>query len=299
MNYIAYKILNIILLKFYYLTYGVGLNSTKSQTYFFDFNHNSMHLGDRLFYFPAILQIILNGGKVCIHPKDETTFTMFKNLFGIELEIFTYHEDIDFIYVISAHSLFGNLKTFFAYKKRILISFDESSKKNVIEQINSQLELKEKFNWRTFLQKKSIENTQISGCQKVVLFSNYINSGFFRKYFIDERKLVQQAIKLKKEGWTVVHVGSRLDRQHDKVEYDFVDMDLRGVITIQEVILMISGHSQLLAVCYDNFIMHICHIYRRPTFVLFRGRFSRRAFDFHMRCVNETFTEAKQWNCYL
>ena len=304
MKYITYKIINTILLFFFRAKYVSNIGNTQLQKYFFDFSHHSVHLGDRFFYFPAILQLISEGADIYIDKNDKTTQVLFEFIFNIKLDYIKNYKDPNIIYVTSAHSFSGKFRRFFDFKNRVLIEFDQMSQDDVIKQINKQLNLFQDFDWRKSIKKNILEFNcpvfnKINMNEKVVLFSNYINSGFFRRFFINENKLIDKVRQLKTEGCCVVHVGSKHDILSDKRKYDFVDVDLRGSTTTSEMVALISQHKKLVAVTYDNFIMHLCHMYGQSTFVLFRGRFTKRSFEFHMRCVNETLITEGHRPIYL
>tara|TARA_B110000879_G_scaffold212100_1_gene306952 strand:+ start:2108 stop:2647 length:540 start_codon:yes stop_codon:yes gene_type:complete len=124
---------------------------------------------------------------------------------------------------------------------------------------------------------------------KYYIFSNYIDSGWFRKYFVNVNALEKKAVYLKNQGYKILHVGSEKDLNKDNKKYKFIDQDLRGKLSISELIQLVAKKNIIGAVTYDNFIMHLCGIYDKKTFVLFRGRFSKKNATKHIKYINPLF----------
>ena len=129
----------------------------------------------------------------------------------------------------------------------------------------------------------------LEGNHHYFLFSNYIDSGWFRKVFLDSSCLDEQAIKLRNQGFKLIHIGSSMDLLGDKRSYDFIDIDLRGVLEVSELACLANAETVVGAVTYDNFIMHLIGIFNKRAFVLFRGRFLKRNSELHYNFINPVF----------
>jgi hypothetical protein len=131
------------------------------------------------------------------------------------------------------------------------------------------------------------------------IYSNYIDSGKFRKYCINNKSLEIQAVNLKKEGYKLIHVGSKNDLFNDQSVYNFIDIDLRGELSISQLIQLIGNKKIKGVVSYDNFIMHLSGIFDKKSFVLFRGRFFKKNIISHIKFINIVFFTRKNRITYL
>ena len=121
---------------------------------------------------------------------------------------------------------------------------------------------------------------------KVVLFNNYLDSGIFRKKFVDHTKLADRADELARAGFEIWHVGSSSDKLNDKSVYNFVSKDLRGTTSISDIVKLFSSGLIVRVVSFDNFYLHLAELYELPSDILFRGRFTSKARRVHFASVN-------------
>ena len=108
-----------------------------------------------------------------------------------------------------------------------------------------------------------------------VVFNNYIASGLFRKFFVEEELLYSKCVQLRKEGHKIIHLGSESDKRSDLREYPFVDYDLRGKLSLKQLLNLVVHPSVASTVTYDNFFMHLFGMLGKDAHVLFRGRFTK------------------------
>jgi hypothetical protein len=295
-KYLIYKTINYIYLKIFTFSEGDGLkyeyrNINLNESVFFDFTHNTTHLGDRLFCFEIIYELHRKGYKLKISNLDYLTLNMAREILNINLEQVINPSKGDVIiypapsflhlrkkYVNSLLLDFNDIKCETFLSKQIVISFFNFFN---LKKMEGDFSTNIKINTRNF---KFLESNI-----QYYLFSNYIGSGKFRKLFINEGKLIEKAIALKKQGYKILHIGSIQDKHKDKKSYFFIDKDLRGEISIIELINIVQSEKILGSVCYDNFLMHLTGIYGKSSFVLFRGRFFNKNYIHHMLHVNNTF----------
>lgn len=136
--------------------------------------------------------------------------------------------------------------------------------------------------------------------EKYVLFSNYIASGKFRIGKKKKFMLIEFAKKFKTlHNCKFIHVGSNSDRLNDQTIYDFIDLDLRGETSIDDLFYLASLPHVLSAVTFDNFIMHLMAINEKKSFVLFRGRWTRQAHNYHINYINPPFKTDKKLIEYI
>lgn len=306
-TYISYKILSVLLIRL--KTFVVAplvrvttLNIKRNKSFFFDFTDSTTHLGDRLFFFPLICWLITNDYSVRIKSDDKQTESMFENMLGRPLQI-SHAPGANDIVVYPAPS-YLNLRR--RYPKSILVDFTDCNtglrvSKQLVYSIEKFLDTefqKDKFK---LLNQPSAELQSFESeiVLKSYLFNNYIDSGRFRKFFINEKKLLDKAADLKKQGYRIIHVGSKQDKESDTREYLFVDVDLRGETSVQQLINLVRSENVMGAVTYDNFLMHLIGMYGKVAYVLFRGRFYRKNREHHMLYINNTFFEQEDKLIYL
>ena len=134
-----------------------------------------------------------------------------------------------------------------------------------------------------FLPKKS---EVMADLKKVILFNNYVDSGKFRLAFIDKSLLDKECIKLKRDGYEIWHVGSQKDKQYDKVDYNFVDLDLRGTTGLSDIIQFFRDGKIQGVVSFDNIFLHLAELYQIKSNILFRGKFTKKVKSNHFNSIN-------------
>jgi len=190
------------------------------------------------------------------------------------------------------------------YAAPIIIDFsDIRSKKNItnqlLESFSKLLSLKLKssvYNFKVNVRGNSIFLDQSS---KYIIFNNYIDSGKFRKLFLNLKKLEDKCSSLRNLGYKIIHVGSSSDKLNDDRIYNFIDLDLRGLLSPSDLIGLVHSKEVFGVVSFDNFVMHVAHIVFKPTWILFRGRFMYSQYLHHMKFVNNTFLPNEKNITYL
>ena len=125
---------------------------------------------------------------------------------------------------------------------------------------------------------------------KYIIFNNYIDSGSIRSGASHQRRIIAFVKSLKsKTGYKVIHTGSSKDKKNDFHKYDFVDIDIRGMTSIEELFKICSLHNILLNVSFDGFQMHLFLIQKKKSFILFRGRFLKKNEDLIKKTINPPF----------
>lgn len=273
-----------------------------SGSFCFDFSDATTHLGDRLFFIPLMKALAEKGYDLRISQHDTVTEVLLRKIIGVSPVGMTDLNASDCI-IFPAPS-FSNLNR--KYKKGVLVDFTDTacSQKVTMQLIDSvnqffDLNLKHTGLKKICVNDNSRSSFGLSIDQEYWLFSNYIDSGRFRKLFLNENKLVKKAEYIKSKGFNIIHVGSKADADKDGRKYEFVDIDLRGKTSISEMIDLVQLPSVVGAITYDNFLMHLMGIYGKVAYVLFRGRFSRKNREHHMLHVNNTFFDQRDKLIYL
>lgn len=262
-----------------------------------DLDYIHAHLGDRLFFIILAKNLLFNNR---LRLLNGPTYKLYK-CFGIEVDDIIIHRNsssdvltvttlpcllrflfhnrklpdaiVDFT-VIETDLICGLQRFFFGCylpKSYHLTEFTKFIRKN-LDPI-----------------KLRIPNSSVIS-KKVVFFSNYLASGFFRKYFIDESILSNTAITFYHQGYSVIHLGSIQNTVHDSNYYPFVTHDFRGKFSISDLIALIAASEDSVFIGYDNFWLHTSNIFRLRPIILFRGRFSRSAQHRHYSFINNAFS---------
>lgn len=305
-NYILSKIFNNMFARVSTRASGpllrmLGKPDLASNCIFVDLSDASTHLGDRLFFLPLISAFTGAGCRVKLSKQDRWTNDLLVTILGLERLELSEAGPSDLI-VFPQPSLlnFRNL-----YADAILVDFsDAGAQQKISQQLLASFRDLLDMNFPdapsgSIVLASRRHSDFLADNGRYFLFSNYINSGRFRKFFVDERKLLRQCEKLKGDGYRIVHLGSVADKLADKRVYPFVDLDLRGKIQISDMPSLVSSPAVLGAVTYDNFLMHLTGLYRKKAFVLFRGRLSKKNVDHHMQFVNNTFFDEENFLEYL
>ena len=232
--------------------------------------------------------------EIYLSEGDTITNSLFKGIYGYDLDKKKVCA-LNTILVIPEPSFLA--KFLLLNKENVLVvRFNKKSEKTVVEQLFNL------FNFHDIDPITYFPNTsklkKNSKGRKILLFSNYIDSGFFRKWFVDKELFVKKCKNFKKEGFSIWHVGTQQDKKNDKQTYNFVDKDLRGNLSLSELVDIVK-YNDVKLVCFDNFVMHLGHFFDRETHILFRGRITKLAFDFHINCVNLCLAKNKSTCHYL
>lgn len=275
---------------------GVFPNSLKCIC--FDFDDPTTHLGDRLFFFPLIAQLNKMGFSLSISSADKITGPIFSELYGANPFVSVDDQVVDL--AVIAKPSFMNKRTL--YKSLLVVDFIDSE---ITAPITASLvkNFSELFNLHISAPDVPLSKAASSSLQPIVLasdqsyylFSNYINSGIFRKWFLDENKLQLKCLEKKNQGHKIIHVGSDQDKLNDKKSYSFVDLDLRGKLSLVQLISLLASPQVMGSITYDNFLMHLTGLFKKKAFVLFRGRFTKSVRTHHYKHVNNTcFPKGKE-----
>lgn len=84
----------------------------------------------------------------------------------------------------------------------------------------------------------------------------------------------------------------------EKIKYSWMTktqklnfMDLRGKLSINELVKIIGSNSCVAIFTFDNLIMHIGNIFEKKCFIKFRGKSSLIIEEFHYKFVNNSYRE--------
>lgn len=302
--YLAYKVTNALMLRYWrFRHFRSGClihrdiwNNKKSLC--FDFTHHTSHLGDRIFFFPLFYALLEN--KVPFRVKDPAGHTqlLFSSIYNRQLG--DLQAGAETIIVAPHSSLLGMSRH---QRSLIIVDFYHQTNLGIADSILESFQKMIGFSSVTN-QKIAPSTTKqtidlLDTKDRFILFNNYLGSGNYRKFFVDESKLEKKCIESKEYGVKIVHVGATSDLEDDSKVYDFVDIDLRGKLSIPQLIQLFFDVKTIAVVSYDNFYMHLAGIFGKEAHVLFRGRFLQKNIDHHLRTVNPALFKDKTKLHYL
>lgn len=257
----------------------------------FDFDHPTTHLGDRIFFFPLIAQLHAKSFSLSINSADKITRALFHRLYGVDP--FLDRSDLNIDLVVIPKPSYLNKRG--VYKPLLIVDFTDPKitapiSESLVQSFGDLFD--QSLPPPIFLNDSSQYGTSSSAMladdQAYYLFSNYIHSGIFRKWFLDENRLQLKCVDIKNQGYKLIHVGSEKDKATDKKEYSYVDLDLRGKLSLVQLISLVASPQVNGSITYDNFLMHLTGLFNKKAYVLFRGRFSKSGSAHHFEHVNNT-----------
>jgi hypothetical protein len=298
LTYLGYKLLNLLTIKRHKKQfYGdivfckERIEVKKSGRILFDFSDSFTHLGDRLFFAPLIFELVRSGFQIYLSKEDSVTQLLFSDL-NNSVNLCEYDDSLIMdLVVVNSQSLTA-LSSKYEKDKLLICEFTSIQNQNILTELSSAFSEITGLNLQCSPIKyipKNLKSPWLDSDGQYFLFSNYIDSGWFRLFFVRRAALIEKAKKLSADGYKIVHVGAALDVKNDNNNYDFIDMDLRGKLTISNLIDLINCKQIVGAVTYDNFIMHLIGIFDKKAYVLFRGRFIKKNADMHYKFINQVF----------
>ena len=297
-TYLGYRLLNLLTIKrhkkqFYGdIVFGKErIVVKKSGRILFDFSDSSTHLGDRLFFAPLIFELVRSGFQIYISKEDSVTQSLFRDL-NNSVNLGEYDDSLTMDLVVVTSPSLTALSPKYEKDKLLICEFSSIQNQNILAELSSAFSEITGLNLQCSPIKstpKNFKSSWLDSDGEYFLFSNYIDSGWFRAFFVRRAALVEKAKRLSADGYKIIHVGTALDAKNDNSNYDFIDMDLRGKLTISNLTDLINSKHVVGAVTYDNFIMHLIGIFDKKAYVLFRGRFIKKNTDMHYKFINQVF----------
>jgi hypothetical protein len=281
-----------------FYTFFNGQLRPDSKVLFYFPDPRLMHLGDQLFFEPVIRLFQENGFQVSVCPT-QSMRKYFGNL--------NYHiiEPDQVVYedwgLIISPSRFLEFSLLFSKRNRVFIKTEYDKIKHplitdMLSKCMKMFRLKRSVNSKPVIPNFSlVKDTKdligklIESPHKIVFFNNYINSGKFRLKASRTEKLEQYCLDYSQDFF-VVHLGTLKDKIIDKKKYSFVDLDLRGRLSIDDLMAMLSLIKEFTYVGFDNVIMHISFILDADCKIASRGRWSESGRNFLSNSVDPPFS---------
>lgn len=243
-------------------------------------NPTFMHLGDHVFFEPTIKLINdLKDFEVNVLPT-KMMIDYFKNS---NLKVIDSLDDISNALIITRPEFCLELENINMDKLYINTAFYDSDLPmcndiafKIFSFLGLNLNVKD-LGPSQFIPKSNIK---LDNGSKYFIFSNYVDSAFYRITNEKNQKLIDESLKIKNQGFKIIHIGTQKDKDNDNNEYNFIDIDLRGKTSINDLFFLSSLNNVFGGICYDSFIMHLLIIFRKEVKVLFRGRFLEKNKNF-------------------
>lgn len=250
------------------------------------------HMGDILFFEPLLK--FLNTNKINIDICVPTVMNNYFYKLGYSVKedvVFEEYEYIisrsDFYYVLKNKGNLLLVQTTNLYDKLCYVIINEIAKFFDLPYVEKKAKISKFTNFN------EINNIFIVGIEKdenkYIIYSNYIDSGAI---FFNSRKfklLRLKCLELKKKGYKIIHVGTHKDKQNDKKKYSFIDIDLRGKTTVEELFYLVNLDNVHEYVGMDNFVMHLFFIYNKKVNVCIRTKGSKNRRKEIEKFVNPPF----------
>lgn len=238
-----------------------------------------MHLGDHLFFEPTMKNLVKMGYEVSVCPTqmmwlyfEELGYKLIKKTdvtgtFDLMVtrtdyyEILLKHDNMllyDYINIGLKEKICNDImKKIFLY---LGLEYSDS-----YDDIPSNIIPKKKITFN--LDKK----------EKYILFNNYLDSG--KKWNSPEdynEKFAKKISELKKEGYKIIHLGTEIDKKNDTYLYKYVDLDLRGKTTIEELFSLVSLDNVEKNIGFDAFIMHLFFMNKKDNYIYLRNKVTKK-----------------------
>jgi len=254
-----------------------------------------MHFGDHIFFEPLGHFLTENGFEVKIFPINNMKFYFEKLSYNLGKE--SDLEEFDLIITrIEFISKLKKIKNNILYIDTSWPGIDKPLSLDLVSKTSDLLGIKLKTTTYiprliNLVSENEIRNRfNILKDHQYVLFNNYLDSGKFRiikKHYIKLENYVKN-LSLKK-NLKIIHTGSMSDKKNDRKAYDYIDIDLRGRTSVEDIFFISQLSNVKYYVGFDAFIMHIFFSLEKKCYVLFRGRFTKKSEMFIKNYVNPSF----------
>jgi hypothetical protein len=275
-----------------YPGFWIASNSEKkiySDCFVLDFSEsNFVHIGDQLFFIYMILtmskekKIYVLGGGFC-----ESLWSYL----GVSIK----KTEIDFLYTLIAPAYMYcaknnyDLENSSLCKSLILYDFNDP---NIVVPIGKHILFfylficgKDKKDVCEYEFKMPVQSQYFHLNNQFIIFNESINSGFFRKFFLDTKLFTNILKTYRSKGYKIILIGATNDCISDDRK-ELIDYDLRGSLTLLEIFSLFKSENCISYLGYDNAFMHISCYTKKISLILFRGRFSKKNRQLHYRSIN-------------
>jgi len=255
----------------------------------FYFNSSEyMHLGDHIFFLPLVKVFVDSGYdvRVCTTPAMSELFTRL-NLPVIAPQECNFN---DYELIISRFELIRRLNSYACLLVHVSKNITLPISEHMLHNLSKLFHLVDyqPFNFYAITSENILSKLHLPTNKKLVLFNLYCDAS---SYLLTERKcqllLAYLSSYAHNEDYQIILVGSQSDKESDKRTYDFQYIDLRGKTSVLDIFSLVAAQNAHCYIGFDSFVMHVFSLYQKPSFVVFRGRITRKQSnmlrEFHTR----------------
>ena len=270
--------------------YFINPSPTISKVLFYLNDPKKFHLGDHFFIEPLVRLMRDNYLEVEIIPLPQMNFYFERLGFVVPKQFDPSRYDL----IISRIEFYPLLEKI---SKTLLIldttdnRIDQPICDYFLEHVATLLQLNPKItSAKPFTPNFESPSSLIDPSKKYLIFNNYLASSRFLITKSDLNLLAQTARQVAHEGnMQIIHTGTTQEKLHDPEVYDFVDVDLRGKLSVEELFSLYASDNILHNVSFDAFGMHLFLLYNKPSHILFRGRLLKRNQEYVLHYLNPPF----------
>ena len=258
--------------------FNFSLNTKYDRVIFALNDSEYMHLGDYLFILPVIKSFVDNGYNVIVHSTAASYDFLHKLNFPVtRVEPTCSGNDL----LISRFELIPLLHTtpsiFIHVSKNLTMPICSQ----LLYEFNSLFDFKPylPIDYSVFAKENLLQWLNLPPEKKIIIFNPYCDASSYLVTTQKRMKIIDFVTRLQQQNdnSVIVFTGSLADKNADKFQnYDFVYLDLRGKTSIIDIFSLVSAKNVLAYVGFDSFTMHVFSLYSKPSYVVFRGRISRR-----------------------
>ena len=244
---------------------------------FFDFLDRSTHLGDRMFFAHLFSFCNENKIKVLIDSNDSLSIEIFSGL--------NFYFDIvnkPLIYDVRVLPMPSILRKKPYDARDLFIDFTKFHDADVSSNLIHGIFMAEN---KMISDMPKIQKI-LTPSKKLVIFSPYVDSGFFRINNKKKKLLYESARSFLDAGRQVVLVGTKADKINDTFTYNDQFIDLRGRTSVAGIVNYFSLGEVETVISFDNFLMHLAEYFEVPSLICFRGRFFKKNTRLHLNTIN-------------
>ena len=266
-------------------------NKIKKVLFYFN-NYHLMHFGDIIFFEPVIQKLINHGFDVEVSCDiNAASYLKFNNI-----KIFNNHNFNKFDLIITKVEFIS----FFNKSPNQILFVDTTDNKineplcvSIINKISSFLKINDIKSVIASASNFIIQNNNLDillkNNERYILFNNYTHSGKFRIFSNQRKKLIDCSKKFKKNGFKIIHIGTQEDKNNDKSNYEFIDLDLRGKTRLSDVFYLVSKNNVISSVSFDTMQILIFTLNNKKSFVVNRKRLLKSNRVFREKYVHKCF----------
>lgn len=285
----------------YHGNFSPEIIKSKRVIFFLDYP-SAIHFGDTLWFEPICRLFAMHYSIfVCANPSIEFYF---KKL-GYKLISKEQIKSDDFI--ISRREVAYYLRKY----DRFLINFiydviDDKLIDKLIYILGEQFKIDSSLigaqplalNYSKLEQLELIKRFNIKIEEKYIIFNNYIDSYKPRtrksQYIMADEQLIKFVEKYKIEHKVkVIYTASKKDILKKNVSYSFVDIDLRGQTSIEDVFKLVSMPQIANYIGYDTFWMHVFNLYDKNSYIKLKPGFNENYNNHVKKYVAIPYSNAK------